>query len=593
MQTEKKIYTDKNFSNITLTEVEKKERKEEEMLTPYKPNRDYHFFDMIKNILNTKGNIKDIYVEKLLSDEKNIKIYENAFTSNSVNAFKIPETGIIVEDENSKDNYDIYKIHGENIFENFMVWYIHKRFNLNNASDVKIIARMKINYGPKHEFPAISEKLGFFNYISSSEYERKNNRLILLQNVFSAFIGATSFILDGAMNIHGVGFAICYDILRNVFDDIDIKRPSKFEELDDPITKLKNFFDRSKTKKTIGELLPYEYSYDFENRIHIWIISYKKRNNNIQVISKIESKLPKDEAKKATAIKAIEYLELKNMWSAQDDNVKKIYVDIASTIIIKGDRTAQFKKHIENLLKNSNIQNKYLNILLNDESMKIYNNAFTSNSANLDENLYKNENSPDNYEIYETIGDAVFKNFISFYISERFGYFFSSKDVKILAKIKIKYGSNEEFAPMSKELGFLPFITASKLELNTDKLKLLEDVFESFFGATCYILDSTFRIGVGYSICYDILKYIFDKKDIPFIYSELNDPISILKEFFDTHKEMRANYIYQDNVGKSICIIELITETSTKIIGTGYGYIKKDAKKQAAINAVKNLKLKS
>ena len=66
-------------------------------------------------------------------------------------------------------------------------------------------------------------------------------------------------------------------------------------------------------------------------------------------------------------------------------------------------------------------------------------------------------------KIYETIGDSVFKNFICFYIIERFG-FLSSKDVKILAKIKIKYGSKEEFYLNASELGFLPFITASKME---------------------------------------------------------------------------------------------------------------------------------
>jgi hypothetical protein len=133
------------------------EEKEIEMLTPYIPVRGIGFINMIKNILNTKGNIKDIYIDKILSDNSNIKIYENAFTSNSVNAFKNPETGIITDDENSKDNYDIYKFHGENLFENFMVWYIHKRFNLNNANDVKIIARMKINYGPKDKFPLIAQ----------------------------------------------------------------------------------------------------------------------------------------------------------------------------------------------------------------------------------------------------------------------------------------------------------------------------------------------------------------------------------------------------------------------------------------------------
>lgn len=567
------------------------EEKENEMLTPYKPLRGVEFVNMIKNILNTKGNIKDIYIDKILSDDNNIKIYENAFTSNSVNAFKNPETGIITDDENSNDNYDIYKFHGENLFENFMVWYIHKRFNLNNASDVKIIARMKINYGPKDKFPTIAENFGFFQYIASSEYERKHNKNNLLQNVFSAFIGSTSFILDNTLNIHGVGFAICYDILCSLFDDIDIKHPSKFEELDDPITTLKNFFDRGHNKKTVGELLPYTYSYDYDNKIHTWIISIKKRNGIIETLSKIESNLTKDESKKNAAIKAIEYLESKgkDMLSVQEDR-KKNNADPDSTIIIKGDRSEKFKYMIENLLRNCNIKNKYINILLSDSSMKIYNNAFTSNSANLDENYFKVENSADNYEVYETIGDAVFKNVITFYISERFGNFFSSKDVKILAKIKIKYGSVDEFAPISKQLGFLPFITASKTEHSTKQKKLLEDVFESFIGATSYILNSTFRIGVGYNICYDIIKNIFDGKNIPFTYEKLNDPISILKEFFDSHKELSMIYTYKHINNKTTCYIEMSSDILKKVIGIGVGFAKKEAKREAAVNAIENLK---
>ena len=565
------------------------EEKEIEMLTPYKPDRGLEFINIIKNILNTKGSIKDMYIDKILSDKNNIKIYENAFTSNSVNAFKDLETGAITDDENSKDNYDIYKFHGENIFENFMVWYIHKRFNLNNANDVKIIARMKINYGPKDEFPTIAENLGFFNYISSSEYERKYNKNNLLQNVFSAFLGATSFILDNTLNIHGVGFAICYDILCDVFDNIDIKRPSKFEELDNPITTLKNFFDRSYNKKTIGELLPYNYSYDYDNKIHIWIISLKKRNGVIEIICKIESNLTKDESKKNAAIKAIEYLEDKGLWKVEEER-KKITLDKDSTIIIKGDRTEKFKYMIENLLKKCNIKNKYINILLSDLSMKIYDNAFTSNSANLDENLFKIEDSPDNYEVYETIGDVVFKNIITFYISERFGNFFSSKDVKILAKIKIKYGSTEEFSLIAKKLGFLPFITASKMEYSKQS-KLLEDVFESFIGSTCYILNSTFRIGVGYNICYDILKNIFDEINIPFEYEKLNDPISILKEFFDSHKELNMKYIYKDLKNKTTCYIEMSNDEFKKVIGMGISFTKKEAKKEASINAIENLKI--
>ena len=84
----------------------KKELNEKEMLTPYIPNRGKSFTDMIHDILHTHGNIKDKYLKLLLSEE-NIKIYENAFTSNSVNSFIDIESGqeVKVHTGQVKENY--------------------------------------------------------------------------------------------------------------------------------------------------------------------------------------------------------------------------------------------------------------------------------------------------------------------------------------------------------------------------------------------------------------------------------------------------------------------------------------------------------
>ena len=204
----------------------KKEENQLQMLTPHIAIRGNDFYLLIKNILINKGKIKDHYADLLL-DKDAMKIYENAFTSNTITSYK-KEDGDkiqIVEDENSKDNYDIYKIFGENMFENFMSWYIFKKFpSLKSASDVKTIARIKINHSPKIEFPIIAEELGFLPYISSSLYEYNVNKQKLLQNTFSAFLGATAYILDNKLK-NGIGYDISYDILKNIFDKKEINLP--------------------------------------------------------------------------------------------------------------------------------------------------------------------------------------------------------------------------------------------------------------------------------------------------------------------------------------------------------------------------------
>ena len=567
----------------------KKELNEKEMLTPYIPNRGKSFTDMIHDILHTHGNIKDKYLKLLLSEE-NIKIYENAFTSNSVNSFIDIESGKIVQKENSTDTYETYKIFGTNIYENFVTWYIYRKFpSLKSAKDVKVIARLKINYESKFIFPDIAKKINFSQYISSSLYDKTHKENILLQYTLLAFIGATSFILDNSLDTNGIGYAVCYNILSSFFKDINIMLPSKFDELNNPITVLKEFFDKN---KYMGKLLPYECNYDKENNINTCIIYYEKSFIKYQ-LSKAENK-SKKETERIAAIKALETLESKGIYkglSIDKDKTRKVsYREEGKDKIVYGDRSINFRNNILTLLKESKIKEKYINILLSDENMKYYNYAFTSNSANLNTFLVQDESSIENYEIYETLGDAVFKNFIVFYAAKRFNLY-ETKDVKIISRIKINYGSDEEFQKTAKYLNFLPYITASVFEFNTVKEKLLEDVFEAFLGVTCDILDNNFQIGVGYSICYDILKYINDKKNIPIDFEELTDSVSLLKEFFDKNKEIGTlEYTYTQHFKTIHCKAFLIKNTGEfEELGNGIDPKKNLARQNAAKNALSYL----
>ena len=179
-----------------------------------------------------------------------------------------------------------------------------------------------------------------------------------------------------------------------------------------------------------------------------------------------------------------------------------------------GPRDLSFKKVIKDFLLNGNLKEKYLEVLLTEESMLLYGKAFTSNTIHSELNIISGKvvediESTDNYEVYEKLGDAVFQNFIGWYAFRYLGEDTRVTQVKIYATIKSKYGAREEFAPVCEKLGFWNFISASVYKRTHSKKALLEDVLEAIVGVTSFILDKKFRPGVGYAICYDILNNIF------------------------------------------------------------------------------------
>ena len=69
-----------------------------------------------------------------------------------------------------------------------------------------------------------------------------------------------------------------------------------------------------------------------------------------------------------------------------------------------GPRDDNFKKLITSILEKGKLKKKYIDILTNDTNMKLFSQAFTSPTANID----------DNYEMYEQLGDLSANKFIVF-----------------------------------------------------------------------------------------------------------------------------------------------------------------------------------
>jgi dsRNA-specific ribonuclease len=201
-----------------------------------------------------------------------------------------------------------------------------------------------------------------------------------------------------------------------------------------------------------------------------------------------------------------------------------------------GPRDDNFKKLITSILEKGKLKKKYIDILTNDTNMKLFSQAFTSPTANIDEN----------YEMYEQLGDLSANKFIVSYVYKRFPQIQCSKGVKIAARLRINYGAKQSFYEIANNFGFWEYITASKELRDHKKKALLEDTLESFVGCTESILDNMFQIGVGYGIVYSILKGIFDEIPISLNYNDLYDAKTRLKETFDPHSTTLGKLVYLD-----------------------------------------------
>ena len=270
---------------------------------------------------------------------------------------------------------------------------------------------------------------------------------------------------------------------------------------------------------------------------------------------------------------------------------------IAPTQIYHASRGDDFKNIVKNILEKGKLKDKYLSRLLNEENLQKYDQAFTAISANKETN----------YEFYEQMGDLTINKFIVNYSYKRFPQLKCTEGVKVVARLRINYGSRQSFSEIAEKLGIWDYISADDEERSRKKKDLLEDCLESFIGCTEYILDETFRPGVGYGIVYDILSKIFDNIYMSIDYEDLYDAKTRLKELFDTYNSVLGKIEYIDSRTETLamstvyrvpCGVSNIQIKNNGInvprkewiqIGFGHASKKSDAQQKAAQESLKFL----
>lgn len=257
-------------------------------------------------------------------------------------------------------------------------------------------------------------------------------------------------------------------------------------------------------------------------------------------------------------------------------------------------RDDTFKMFIDNILKDyANISDKNRSEILDKQGLETYSTAFTAPSFN----------SQNNYQFLETLGDSTLNKAIIWYLSRRFPFINTTEGIDILNKLKIKFVQKKSFASLSENLGFWPFISTNfDRNIIEDMTNTLEDVFESFFGATEMIIDRKYKIGTGYKICYKIVSRILDKINISINYEDLVDAKTRLKELVDHNKHKGIGIIESVKIDESVktdnpqnkiykSIIRHIPDKGNpSIIGTGEAYKYEEAEQIASTKALQTLR---
>ena len=280
------------------------------------------------------------------------------------------------------------------------------------------------------------------------------------------------------------------------------------------------------------------------------------------LISKTIQKEDSKVIRKEEDSKVIKKEDIKAIKKEDSKVIKKEDENIEEPVY-NGKRGKEFKQLLENILVNAKIKSKYMEMILSDENMILYDHAFTS----------KTVNPINNFEIYEQLGDVTANKFITWYMYKRFPKLNCTEGVKIVARLKINYAAKKSFYEIASSLKFWEFISSTEAERQTRKKPLLEDCFESFIGVTEKILDEAFGIGVGYSILYRVLQSIFDKIYISLKYEDLYDPITRLKELFDANKKelLKLTYKFKKNEEDKMTEYNIFCEINGVYTFTGQG----------------------
>ena len=224
---------------------------------------------------------------------------------------------------NSDHNYEILEKLGDASCNKAIVWYIYKHIPklALKPQGVMLLSRISHVLRSKETFATIGIRLGFEEFVSSGMMLIKGGELkrvmhvkrnSIIEDCFEAFFGVTELIIDNAIG-EGVGYAIVQTIIFEILSESPF--PSiKYEDLFDPITRLKELFDYQKfllPDGSTGNIGTFKYTdgtYDEVRQLKSVQVEYTDRKHVTKIISYGQGAI-KDTAKEFAAEAALRYFK--------------------------------------------------------------------------------------------------------------------------------------------------------------------------------------------------------------------------------------------------------------------------------------------
>ena len=202
------------------------------------------------------------------------------------------------------------------------------------------------------------------------------------------------------------------------------------------------------------------------------------------------------------------------------------------------------------------------------KNISIFEEAFTHPS-------YTNENTDSpSYQRMEFLGDSI----LSLYCTEKIYIKFPKMTEGEMSLLRAKMVNKDALASLSEKLKLSSFIRFGN-GLKTFSDKCLSDIFESLVGAI--YLDQ------GAKSIYNFLdKHIYHLIIKSSKSTNLKNPKTLLQEFLQT--DSREGIQYTTKMGKNNNFVSTIKHEGNNF-GEGKGKTKKEAEKNAAVNALDKL----
>ncbi len=214
--------------------------------------RDERFDRKVKSIIKL-GGLKDHLVEKIY--EENKAEWINVFTHKSVDY---------------ENNYEYYECLGDSVVNHSVIEILNYRFpQFKCTAGVRLITRLKINLVSKKVLSDFAKELDCWDFISATFEVKLTKMKPVLEDVFEAFFGLLSMLMDNLCSKDkiqvGAGYRICFNIIRKILNKYPICGVLPNEEgiqegkldydlLVDFKTQLKEIFDQRDINEKYGRL---------------------------------------------------------------------------------------------------------------------------------------------------------------------------------------------------------------------------------------------------------------------------------------------------------------------------------------------------